>query len=143
MEELDRMHQGVNVSVDHARSPQGASDSKEMCVDDDLLLNAYPKPMQTAAYEKSASEETVTNGQEESKRTDSGQCVPVQNDGDDSPLLGFLNKVLKKRKGDSEQIPEEPGDDTCVSPKIAEDDMTEPAKGERRAIRSRVCKKLC
>ena len=78
--------------------------------------------------------------QEESVRTDRGQSV--QDDKDDSTLFSFVNKVKMKRKGDLEQIEEEPVDETFVVPDSSQDDTIEPPKGEKKATRSRACKKL-
>lgn len=66
----------------------------------------------------------------------------MQDDRDDSTLSSFVNKVKNKRKGDLEQIQEEPGDETFVAPNSTQDDTIEPPKGEKKATRSRACKKL-
>ena len=102
---------------------------------------ASPKPLPTAEDERSASEETVRSFLEESGGND--PMPSVREAGDDSPLMGFVNKVRMKRKGGLEPIPEDPADDSSVAPKTTQEDISETAKGDKRSIRSRVCKKLC
>ena len=63
--------------------------------------------------------------------------------GDDSPLMGFVNKVRMKRKCGLEPIPEDPIDDSSVAPKTTQQDISGTAKGDKRDIWPCVCKKLC
>ena len=96
--------------------------------------------MTTAVDEISASKETAQSAQEESIRIDSGQSV--QDARDDSPLFSFINKVKMTRKGDLEQVQEEPGDETCVGPKSTHDNTIKVSKSEKKAICLHACKKL-
>ena len=128
-------------TLGHATSLEGLGDSKGTVEDSEFIVVASPKPLPTAEDERSASEETVRSLPEESGGND--PMPSVREAGDDSPLMGFVNKVRIKRKGGLEPIPEDPADDSSVAPKTTQEDISETAKGDKRAIRSRVCKKLC
>ncbi len=142
--ELDARSEGVdegyqqmpNESMKTREEGGDVSRNSEDETEDDFFVMAPCVPAMHAATDKAeASQQTVASGSGETLKNDN--IEDEQEVGDNSPLEGFLRKAQLKRKVGLEEVPEGIASAACGLDKV------ESSKGERKATRSRACKKLC